>query len=359
MTEQRPELLTISPDGIDPALVERAAEALRAGELVAIPTETVYGLGCDARNEDAIRRVFAAKGRPSSDPLIVHVDGPSMLDTVVAGPLPSAASELIDAFWPGPLTLVLPRSESIPDAITSGLDTVAVRCPSHPVAAAIIRAAGIPVAAPSANRFSRISPTSAAHVQSELGEACHIIVDSGRTDRGLESTVVAITADGAVVLRHGALPVEAIRAHCSVPVLDRDDAVATNASPGHDKRHYSPATPAIAVTPTAFGPDAPADAPRSVVMAGYADRRPDLPDGWEFFDLGKLSDLDRVGHDLYANLRRLDEITPSLIVLELTGTGDLGRAIDDRLTRAASSVVATTPEELASAIESAVPTGTD
>lgn len=354
MTQDPPELLAISPDDIDPVLVGRAADALLAGGLVAIPTETVYGLGCDAGNEDAVRRVFAAKGRPSSDPLIVHVDGPTMLGTVVAGPLPPAALELIDAFWPGPLTLVLPRSEAISDAITGGLDTVAVRCPSHPVAAAIIRQAGVPVAAPSANRFSRISPTSAAHVIDELGDACDVIVDGGRADRGLESTVVAVTDDSVVVLRHGSLPAETIQARCSVPVLDHDATVAANASPGHDKRHYSPRCPAVGATPDAFSPPDVGSRTGSVVVAGYGDRRPDLPAEWAFVELGSLSDPDQVGRDLYENLRRLDASGHEVIVLELTGLAGLGRAIDDRLTRAASSVVATTPAALAAAIDAAL-----
>ena len=358
VTDHRPELLTIPPDDIDPALVARAGAALRDGKLVAIPTETVYGLGCHARDEDAVQRVFAAKGRPSSDPLIVHVDGPQMLETVIAGSVPAVARELIDAFWPGPLTLVLPRAESIPDAITSGLDTVAVRCPAHPVAAAIITAAGVPVAAPSANRFSRISPTSAAHVIDELGESCDIVVDSGRTDRGLESTVLAVSNDSVVVLRHGALPAEAIQAACSVPVIDQDATVPGNASPGHDKRHYSPRSPAVAATPGAF--DGIADEQTgSVVVAGFSDRHHDLPDAWEFFSLGLLGDLDAVGHDLYDNLRRLDAMDSEVLVLELTGQAGLGRAIDDRLTRAASSIVATTAHELTSALQAIAPTQAD
>lgn len=354
MTEKRPELLTISPDDIDPVLVERAASALRDGKLVAIPTETVYGLGCHALDADAVRRVFAAKGRPPSDPLIVHVDGLEMLDTVAAGPLPIAARALIDAFWPGPLTLVLPRVDTIPDAITGGLDTVGVRCPSHPVAAAIIGEAGVPVAAPSANRFSRISPTSAAHVVDELGEACDIVVDSGRTERGLESTVLTFTDDAVIVLRHGALPIEAIQERCPIPVIDHDAAVPGNASPGHDKRHYSPQSPTVAATPTAFSPPSDQDRRAAVVVAGYGDRRPDLPHEWQFFELGRLADLDQVGRDLYENLRRLDLAATGVIVMELTGLAGLGRAIDDRLTRAASSVIAATPDELRAAIESSL-----
>ena len=170
MTSGPAEVLPISPDAPEPELVERAAALLRDGKLVAIPTETVYGLGCNALDADAVQRVFDAKERPSSDPLIAHVDGPAMLASVAAEPVPEAARVLMEAFWPGPLTVVIPRHPDLPAAVTSGLPDVAVRCPAHPVASAIISAAGMPVAAPSANRFSRVSPTSAAHVLTDLAD---------------------------------------------------------------------------------------------------------------------------------------------------------------------------------------------
>ena len=156
--------ITIDPASVDAELVAVAADALRAGQLVAIPTETVYGLGCNALDPQAVAGVFDAKARPASDPLIVHVDGVAMAETVTTGAFPAAAATLARAFWPGPLTMILPKADTVPDAVTSGGTTVGVRCPSHPIAAAIIAAAGVPVAAPSANRFGQISPTSAAHV---------------------------------------------------------------------------------------------------------------------------------------------------------------------------------------------------
>ena len=157
--------------------------------------------------------MFEAKGRPASDPLIVHVDGVAMADTLIEGGLPTVATRLAAAFWPGPLTMVLPKTEIVPDAITSGGPTVGVRCPAHPVARALITASGVPVAAPSANRFGRISPTTAAHVVEELGDRIDLIVDAGPANHGVESTVVTFEGDDAVILRHGALTAEALAGH--------------------------------------------------------------------------------------------------------------------------------------------------
>lgn len=328
----------------DPTVVERAAAAIRDGRLVAIPTETVYGLAADALDLDAVRAIFEAKGRPPTDPLIVHVDGLDMLTRVVDGPLPPPAALLVEAFWPGPLTLVVPRNAAVPAAVSSGLATVAVRCPSHPVAAAVITAAGTPVAAPSANRFGQISPTSADHVFVELGDRIDLIVDAGRADRGLESTVVAFDGDEAVILRPGAITAEQLADVVAVREVRRASGE-TNASPGHDERHYSPRTPTLTVA-ASFDPAA-APAAGDVVYAGYADRAPTLPDGWRFESLGPLADLDTVAHDLYDGLRRIDGTHPSLILVELTGATGIGRAIDDRLTRAGSSIVLAHADELA------------
>ena len=231
-------LITINPTSIDDALVVEAGAAL-AEELVAIPTETVYGLGCNALDPDAIAGVFEAKGRPASDPLIVHVDGVAMADTLIEGGLPTVATRLAAAFWPGPLTMVLPKTEIVPDAITSGGPTVGVRCPAHPVARALITASGVPVAAPSANRFGRISPTTAAHVVEELGDRIDLIVDAGPANHGVESTVVTFEGDDAVILRHGALTAEALADHVAVREVEEADAEARAAAPGHDLRHYS------------------------------------------------------------------------------------------------------------------------
>lgn len=340
--------ITIDPASVDAELVAVAADALRAGQLVAIPTETVYGLGCNALDPQAVAGVFDAKARPASDPLIVHVDGVAMAETVTTGAFPAAAAILARAFWPGPLTMILPKADTVPDAVTSGGTTVGVRCPSHPIAAAIIAAAGVPVAAPSANRFGQISPTSAAHVVDELDGRIDLIVDAGRAEHGLESTVVAVHGEHVTVLRHGAITTEALAEHVTVVDLDADDTETRATAPGHDVRHYSPRTPTIATTVV------PSDGPhRSVIYAGY-DRDVRLPSGWVSEPLGSRDSLEAVAHDLYDNLRRLDARAPELIVVELSGAPGIGRAIDDRLGRAAAGIIATDADSLRLAVEQAI-----
>lgn len=356
-TERTAEHLVIDPENMASELIERAGAALRDGKLVAIPTETVYGLGCNALDPAAVRSVFAAKERPFSDPLIVHVDGPEMIKMVIDGPIPRAARTLMDHFWPGPLTIVLPRSTQVPDEISGGLDTVAVRFPSHRVAAAIITAAGVPIAAPSANKFGHVSPTSAQHVFSDLGHDCDVIVDSGRAERGLESTVVSIDGDDVVVLRHGAVTIESIAEALgdSGSVSEPTGTGRSTASPGHAERHYSPKAPTLALL---HGLMASLDnstlaslARENVLYAGYAGSEPKLPHGWVFEPLGSLDDLVGVGHNLYDALRSIDSDDVALIVLELTGAEGLGRAIDDRMTRAASSVVVKELAQLVDAVD--------
>lgn len=352
------EHLIIDPDEIDTELVERAGALLADGGLVAIPTETVYGLGCNALDPEAVKKVFAAKQRPFSDPLIVHVDSAAMVELVVADQLSPTAVRLMEQFWPGPLTIVLPRNDSVPDEISGGLDTVAVRLPSHRVAAAIISAAGVPIAAPSANKFSHVSPTSAAHVFADLGQECDAIVDSGRSENGLESTVVAIDGDDVVILRHGAITMESIANALDGTgrVREPNEPGTSTSSPGHAKKHYSPNAPTLAVTQGLVASlDSQALAAlrrRGVLFAGYSDSTATLPEGWQFKSLGSLDDLAGVGHDLYDVLRSVDSDEVSLIVLELTGSDGLGRAIDDRMTRAASSIVIDKPDDLVEAVSS-------
>src|SRR3954447_6536010 len=187
---------------VSEADLRRAAELLRAGRLVAFPTETVYGLGANALDADAVDRIFAAKGRPASSPLIVHVDSVEMAQTLVSE-WPPIASELAARFWPGPLTLVLPKRALVPDRVTAGLDSVGLRMPAHPVAVALIREADIPLAAPSANRFTELSPTTAEHVRCALGDAIDLILDGGPCTVGIESTVLSLTGGLPVLLRPG------------------------------------------------------------------------------------------------------------------------------------------------------------
>lgn len=235
--------LTVDPDRPDAEIVRRAGDVLRRGGLVAFPTETVYGLGANALDANAVAKIFSAKGRPSFDPLIVHVLNAAAARSV-AREWPETAERLAAAFWPGPLTLVLPKRPVVPDIVTAGLDTVAVRVPSHPVARAILEAASVPVAAPSANRFTAVSPTRAEHVARALGDRVDLIIDGGPTTVGIESTVVDVSGERLRVLRPGMITVPELAA--AVGSLDiavaRDDGsdTAPRPSPGMLNRHYAP-----------------------------------------------------------------------------------------------------------------------
>lgn len=343
--------------------IRRAAEALRRGELVGMPTETVYGLAANAFDAAAVARIFAAKDRPSFDPLIVHVvrppgplerevlSGLHDLGLVDVARLPQLARERADVllrrFWPGPLTLVLPRGPKVPDLVTSGLDTVAIRMPSHPVAQALLKACGLPLAAPSANRFGRLSPTTASHVIEELGERLALVLDGGACEVGVESSVVAIAGDGTLsLLRPGGTPIEAIEESASVRLarVARDtEPGAPLASPGMMPSHYAPRTPlALAPGPAAL----PAGATRAAVIGVFASpaearaaalrvearyRVPVL-----LRALTESNDLEESARNLFTMLRELDAGDVGLIVaVPPAGHEGLALAIADRLTRAA------------------------
>lgn len=316
----------IDPDRMDRSLIDAAGDTIRSGGLVAFPTETVYGLGALAIDLAAIQRLFDAKGRPADDPLIVHVRRGWALESVLAEVSPVVRA-LTERFWPGPLTIVGPRAASIPAVVTSGLDTVAVRAPAHPVADALLDAVGLPVAAPSANRFGHISPTTADHVLDDLDGRCDVVLDAGDATLGIESTVVAVTETGVVVLRHGALPVEEL----GVPVVDAPSR--PSVSPGFHVRHYAPDSPMRVVE---AGSHALLPTVASGVYLGFDDSVPHLPDTWRFFPLGSRDALEAVAVRLYRVLRTVDRLGADLIVAELTARPGLGRAIDDRLRKAAS-----------------------
>jgi len=305
--------------------IRAAAEHLRAGRLVAFPTETVYGLGADAANGKAVATIFATKGRPRFNPLIVHVT-----DVGQAGEhaeLTLLARRLIDDFWPGPLTLVLERREGSPisDLVTGGLTTLAVRAPDHPVARALLKATGRPLAAPSANRSGRVSPTQAAHVLADLGDAVAMILDGGPTAHGLESTVVDARGDVPVLLRPGAVTVETIEAVLGHPVVRATiDAERPNA-PGQLASHYAPdARVRLEATEVrdgeallAFGTDVP-------------------PAHGPVINLSPAGDLTEAAANLFAALRALDASgADTIAVMPIPHIG-LGEAINDRLRRAAA-----------------------
>lgn len=319
-------------DPVAPGVLDGAADALRAGGLVAFPTETVYGLGGDATSAAAVERIFAVKGRPATDPLIVHVPDVDAARAVVVG-WDDRAESVAQRFWPGPLTLVLERSGSVVDAVGGGRSTVAVRVPAHPVALDLLRAAGVPVAAPSANRFGRVSPTSAAHVVAELGDvldpATDRVLDGGPTRLGVESTVLDLTGDRPTVLRHGGVTVEGLSA--VVPDVDAPERTVVPedeaaAAPGTFLRHYSPATPLVLVDGSA---QVAQDLVRTLASAGLAAVLLDLPD-----------DPDLAAATLYAALREADGSAGVLVARTVAADG-IGRAVNDRLFRAASGLVVT------------------
>lgn len=314
----------------DPNIVAEAVALLRAGQVVGMPTETVYGLAADALRPEAAARIFAAKQRPLFDPLIVHVADREGADACVSEWHPLAET-LAAAFWPGPLTLVLPKRDRVPDLVTSGLPLVAVRVPAHPLALALLRAFGGPLAAPSANRFGRVSPTTAAAVREELGDAVPLVLDGGPCAVGLESTIVAFPqGEGRpVLLRAGGVPVEALEKIVGPVSLEKQDKTAA-AAPGQLPQHYAPRTPLRLVA----GPDAvPAAARARTGLLGWGPL-----DGTGFARVENLSesgDFTEAATRLFAALRRLDGGHVAEIAAILLPERDLGRAVNDRLRRAA------------------------
>ena len=325
-------------DGNDPAAIEEAAAILRAGGLCAFPTETVYGLGALALDEHAVRRIFAAKGRPASHPLIVHV-----LDSDGAEPLcaswPPAATELTARFWPGPLTLVLPRAGIVPDVVTGGGHTVAVRAPRHPVARALLAAVGAPLAAPSANRYQQLSPTTAAHVAASLGDEVALILDGGPCSAGIESTVLDLASQPPRVLRPGAVSLSSLRT--ILPDLIVADATpepdAPHPSPGLDPRHYAPRARLVVVERPALHPALHAALRTAPGRTGLVLRAPlgGDRDGSAVPTELLPDDPDGYAHGLYAALHRLDDLC-SLILVESVPDGEAWLAVSDRLRRAGS-----------------------
>jgi L-threonylcarbamoyladenylate synthase len=317
------ELLPTSSPGELARAVDRAGDGLRAGEVVALPTETVYGLAADATRPEAVVKIFEAKERPFFDPLIVHLPDRTWLGRVARqDEVFMLVEELADAFWPGPLTLVLPRWSLVPDLVTAGLETVAVRMSAHPVFREIVRAFGRPLAAPSANRFGRISPTCAEDVVKELGGRIPLVIDGGATTHGLESTIVRVAPEKLTILRAGPVTREELETYAPVEVAsagERPDA------PGQLKSHYAPRTrlvlggqPSGRAGLLAFQA-APADSAFAHVEV-----------------LAPTGDLREAAATLFAKLRRLDEAGLDIICAESVPEQGLGVAIMDRLRKAAA-----------------------
>jgi L-threonylcarbamoyladenylate synthase len=327
--------------------IRRAAEILRAGGTVAFPTETVYGLGANALNAEAVAKIFIAKGRPAWDPVIVHVGNQGMVGAV-AREVAANARRLMEVFWPGPLTLLVPKRAEVPEVVTAGLPRVGVRMPAHPVAEALLREAELPVAAPSANRFGRTSPTRAEHVAEDLDGQIDAILDGGDTTHGVESTVVDAGEDGCTIYRPGVITLEQIRAVCvgkaALREADAGDVAAGAVAPGQGLRHYAPRARLILIEgdgegqKRAFGAAAHACEEAGEALGLM------LPDAFQSAALGRTAQVYRWGRwgdeeelaqRLFAGLRWLDACGVTAIVCPVPAGRGLAVAIRDRLRKAA------------------------
>ncbi|MFL6276450.1 MAG: L-threonylcarbamoyladenylate synthase [Blastocatellia bacterium] len=319
-------------------LIEQAAAVICDGGLVAFPTETVYGLGADAMSEPAVRRIFAAKGRPADNPLIVHVSDRQMLDRVAAE-VGEQAESLIEKYWPGPLTLVLKRKADVPASVSAGLPTVAVRMPDHAIALALIQAARTPIAAPSANRSGRPSPTSAAHVLADLDGRIEMILDGGATAIGIESTVLDMTGDVPMVLRPGWITEDQIAAvtgavtHAAAPA-------ALQRSPGTRYRHYSPRARVVLVEQRATASlEAICKAHLKTATVGFIGHTALAIDAANFQALILRAEAADYAGNIYAALREMDERGAGVVIVEGISDAGAGAAVMDRLRRAASEII--------------------
>lgn len=343
-------LLTLSPHSPDPDLIRQAAAVIQRRGLVAFPTETVYGLGANALDKEAVEKIFTAKGRPSNDPLIAHVASVEDMH-LVAAEVPPIVQKLAAQFCPGPLTFVLPKLPQVPASATAGLDTVAVRVPSHPIALALIRASGVPIAAPSANRFGHTSPTTAAHVLDDLNGRIDMILDGGATTVGVESTVLDATCAPPMILRPGGVSREEIEFVIGSVELrnnrsDADDEA--QVSPGLLGRHYTPRAELILCRGekesaleklSALAKQARAQGRSVGLLLAEDDMAGFDSAGCIQFPLGKSNDIESIARNLYAGMRMLDDKNVDVILARDFGEQGLGLAIHDRLMRAAHRVI--------------------
>ena len=342
-------IMDVSAEPINMEYIREASEILKSGGLVAFPTETVYGLGGDATDKEASRKIYAAKGRPSDNPLIVHIAKFSQLEDITEN-LPKTAKLLADAFWPGPLTMVCNKNQVIPYETTGGLDTVAVRMPNNPVALALIEESGCMIAAPSANTSGRPSPTKASHVYEDLSGKIEAILDGGAVDIGLESTIVDLTEDVVTILRPGFINMDMLRKVVGEVRMDpgivyNDKGTTSGAkpkAPGMRYKHYAPKGDLTIISgeeDTVVGKinqltiEALKEGKKVGIIATSetADR---YPEG-EVLVIGNRSDESSIAHNLYDILRRFDELSVDLIYSESFATPKMGQAIMNRLLKAA------------------------
>ncbi len=346
------QICKIDPDAIDESILRSAGEIIQAGGLVAFPTETVYGLGGDALNPDASRKIYAAKGRPSDNPLIVHIADLAHLSPLVKGEIPEKALLLADHFWPGPLTMIFDKTEIVPDETSGGLPTVAVRMPSHPAASAFIAAAGGYIAAPSANLSGRPSPTEAEHVIEDLNGRVEMILDGGKVDIGLESTIVDFTEDVPVILRPGFISLEMLRevlGEVKVDpgiLADGEEKHIRPKAPGMRYRHYAPKAPLTIVEGSeenvirkinALTAQYHAEGKKTGVMAAgenIAAYHADLVK-----NVGSRSEDVTIAQSLFSALREFDAAGTDVIFSESFDTPRMGQAIMNRLLKAAGHQV--------------------
>ena len=307
--------------------IHEAADRLKAGEVVSIPTETVYGLAANALNDNAVTRIFEVKNRPSFDPLIVHIKGLTDLGKYVTD-IPHPAKQLAEKFWPGPLTLLLPKKSIIPDLVTSGLTTVGIRYPNHPVTQALLNEIDFPLAAPSANPFGYVSPTNAQHVQNQLGEKISFILDGGPCHVGLESTIVGFSGDWIMVHRLGGLSIEEIESVVGKVRLNLN--VSSNpVAPGQLSSHYAPRKKII--VGKSMADLLKGDHKGKVGILTFQEAY----HGKHCHVLSGTGSMHEAARNIFARLRELDESDVDIILAELVPDVGLGRAINDRLKRAA------------------------
>lgn len=345
-------LWNIDKNNPDPHIIERAADTIKKGGLVAFPTETVYGLGANGLDGRAVAGIYRAKGRPPDNPLILHVADVTMAGRL-SSELPAAARLLISHFWPGPLTLVVPRSGDIPEEVTGGLDTVAIRMPDHPVALALIRSAGLPVAAPSANRSGRPSPTTASHVQEDLQGRIDVILDAGPAGLGVESTVLDLTGETPVILRPGGVTLEQLVPLVGQVIVDPSvlgeklprDRVPR--SPGMKYTHYAPAAPVVLYEGnqgeavgrlSARAKELLARGERVGILA-TEENRACYPEGAVIFTMGPRENPAAAAASLFGLLRQFDQRQVNIILAEGLEPKGIGLAVMNRLRRAAVEVV--------------------
>ena len=337
-------LFTLSQEDTDHPALDEAAGILLEGGLVAFPTETVYGLGGDATRADAAQRIYAAKGRPSDNPLIIHVADPE--DASRYAHTNEIYDKLARAFMPGPLTVILPKREIIPDAVTGGLDSVAVRCPSHPLARALIRKAGVAIAAPSANLSGSPSPTSGEHVRRDLSGRIDAIIDGGPSEIGLESTIIKLDGNHATLLRPGAITADALLCVCESvsisPTIKKELAEGEKPlSPGMKYKHYAPSAPLVLIDGNEedvlrFLQSAQKNEKCAILC--YGEEKPFLADE-RLITVGDRDDLSEQARNLFSALRLTEQMDCDIIYAHLPPEDGLGLALYNRLIRAAAHTV--------------------